>query len=217
MYTQLFKSVFTDRDLGKMNERKFRGFMRFLRGYKDNYKALDDAYDTLVIENNSLSQSFDDLEVSFNTLSGQYTALQTAFNTLDNTFKLLNGVKFTGYNAELPTNIDTSEMTDMSAMFLNGGAALSIPLLDMTTVTNTTGMFTGCTSLVTANLKGLKQGIDLSPCIALSKESMLYIINNAQTVTAETIIVYADVLALLTPEEIAVGTAKGWTIQSPAT
>ena len=46
MYTQLFKSVFTDRDLDKMNERKFRGFMRFLRGYKDNYKALEIAVGT---------------------------------------------------------------------------------------------------------------------------------------------------------------------------
>lgn len=83
---------------------------------------------------------------------------------------------------------------------------------------NPSNTFLNCSLLETVNLKGLaRNGLDLSPCTALSHDSLMYLINNAvdksgQTGTWEIKLGQTN-LDKLTAEEIAIATAKGWTLQ----
>lgn len=49
------------------------------------------------------------------------------------------------------------------------------------------GTFAGCTSLAEVRIKGLKTSINLSACQSLSMESIRYLVENAQTVTGQSI------------------------------
>ena len=64
---------------------------------------------------------------------------------------------------------------------------MSIPQLDTSNVTNMNNMFYYCHSLVTVNLKNVKLAYDLSNATKLSKESLLYLINNEAATSAITI------------------------------
>ena len=134
--------------------------------------------------------------------------------------------------------LDTSQVTEMSSMFRNSGL-VTLPALntarlsttssmfntctnlkevlglDMTRVTATDTMFMSCSNLETCYLKGLKNHISLGDSPKLSKESVLYLFNNAQTVSStKTISLHADVFAKLTDAEIATATEKGFSVIS---
>lgn len=49
------------------------------------------------------------------------------------------------------------------------------------------GTFAGCTSLAEVRIKGLKTSINLADCQSLSMESIRYLVENAQTVTGQSI------------------------------
>ena len=83
--------------------------------------------------------------------------------------------------------IDTSSKTNMSSMFSNCNSLVSIPQLDMQNVTNESNMFYYCFSLVTANLKNVKLAYMLNQSALLSKDSLLYLINNEAATSAITI------------------------------
>ena len=53
--------------------------------------------------------------------------------------------------------------------------------------TDYTSVFKGCTSLEEVRIKGLKASLDLSACANLSMESVRYLVENAQTVTSQSI------------------------------
>ena len=83
--------------------------------------------------------------------------------------------------------LDTSSVTSMNSMFSSCYSLTSIPHLDTSKVTSMDNMFSSCYSLTTANLKGVAEALQLNSSALLSKESLLYIINNEATTSAITI------------------------------
>ena len=83
--------------------------------------------------------------------------------------------------------IDTSTMTDMNSMFYYCYSLVAIPQLDTQNVTNMGNMFSNCSSLTCTNIKNAKLAYDLSGAKLLSKESLLYLINNEAATSAITI------------------------------
>jgi hypothetical protein len=79
-------------------------------------------------------------------------------------------------------------------------------------------MFHNCYSLVYVYLKNIKKECIINKSDILSKESLLYIINNLYDLTAnglggQTLNIGSTNIAKLTADEIAIGTNKGWTIK----
>ena len=83
--------------------------------------------------------------------------------------------------------LNTSNVTDMNYMFYNCRPLTHIPLLDTSKVARMNGMFDNCNSLTTANLKNAKLAVSMKNSALLSKESLLYIINNEAATSAITI------------------------------
>lgn len=98
---------------------------------------------------------------------------------------------------------------------------------DISDANNLNYMFLGCSALVNLKLKNIggysgnsadALTLDLTPCAALSKESVLYLFNNAfdraaaEYTSAFTIKLNATTKALLTEDEIAIATNKGFTV-----
>lgn len=88
-------------------------------------------------------------------------------------------------------------------------------VLDVSTTTTTTYAFKDCTALTNCYLRGLRTGISFEFNPALSKDSVLFLFENAQAVdTAQSITLHADVFGQLSAEEIAVATEKGFSVVS---
>lgn len=83
--------------------------------------------------------------------------------------------------------IDTSGKTSMNRMFYRCYSLVSIPQLDTSSITSTSYKLEYCYSLTYANLKGVKLAIPLNYATKLSKDSLLYIINNEAATSAITI------------------------------
>jgi hypothetical protein len=71
---------------------------------------------------------------------------------------------------------------------------------------------TTCPALTTLKVSGLHLDTNLSTLTTLNHESLVYIINNAKTVTGKTLTLGAVNLAKLTDAEKKVATDKGWTL-----
>ena len=121
--------------------------------------------------------------------------------------------------------LDTSKVIDMGFMFYNCTSLTSLPTIDAGRVRDVEAMFYYCTSLT--DIKGLSNlgmygnltGTDalFKDCDKLTYESILNVINNLyDRATAGysvlTLQVPKNVLALLSDEDIAIATDKGWTI-----
>ena len=83
--------------------------------------------------------------------------------------------------------LDTSGVTSMSYMFNYCYSLTTIPQLDTSRVTDMSNMFYNCYSLTTANLKNVKLAYQLNSSALLSKDSLLYLINNEAATSAITI------------------------------
>ena len=83
--------------------------------------------------------------------------------------------------------LDTSSVTDMSSMFYGCYSLVSIPQLDTSSVTSMSSMFSDCYSLTHINLKSAALAYQLNHSTLLSKESLLYLINNEAATSAITI------------------------------
>ena len=130
------------------------------------------------------------------------------------------------YNCELLTIIpqfNTSSLTSANAMFSHCTKLTSVPLLDFSSVTDVGGfyfydsMFWGCSSLTTlGGFKGLKVNLDLHYSPLLTIESIVNVINAAADMSSEpqTLTLHKDVFNILTEEQIATASAKGWNIAS---
>lgn len=110
--------------------------------------------------------------------------------------------------------LNTSKSTSFANMFNGCSALREISSLDaLSVVTINAATFNNCVSLETCNIKNLKTSLPMSNCSALSKESVLYIFENAQTVTSAcTITLHANVFAQFTDDEIAIATEKGFSV-----
>ena len=83
--------------------------------------------------------------------------------------------------------LDTSNVTSIKGMFLNCYSLTSIPQLDTSNVTSMLNMFQNCYSLTNVNLKNVKLAYQLNNSTFLSKDSILYLINNEASTSAITI------------------------------
>lgn len=121
--------------------------------------------------------------------------------------------------------IDAPLVTDISYMFYDCPNLTSIPLLDCSNVTNMNNIFDSNKSLV--DIKGFKNlgmaqdfkttTIYLNPAPIINHESVMNVINNLYDRAAAgyyiiTIKLHANSLALLSDNEIAIATNKGWII-----
>ena len=84
--------------------------------------------------------------------------------------------------------LDTAKVTNMSYMFNSCVSLVAIPQLDTAKLTMATdSMFYFCYSLTTVNLKNVNKTYQLNNSALLSKESLLYLINNEAATSAITI------------------------------
>lgn len=83
--------------------------------------------------------------------------------------------------------LDTAKVMNMGYMFSGCHSIVSIPQLDTANVTKMSSMFSNCYSLVAANIKNAKNAYQLNKSALLSKESLLYLINNEAAPSAITI------------------------------
>ena len=83
--------------------------------------------------------------------------------------------------------LDTSKVSNMSNTFSACYSLTAIPQLDTSNVKNMSYAFGNCCSLTHAYLKNVKLAYDLSAVNLLSKDSLLYIINNEVATSAITI------------------------------
>ena len=93
----------------------------------------------------------------------------------------------TCYSLTSISQLNTSNVIDMSNMFYNCNSLTSIPQLDTSNVTSMSSMFYNCNSLTHANLKNVKLAYQLNYSALLSKDSLLYLINNEAATSAVTI------------------------------
>lgn len=83
--------------------------------------------------------------------------------------------------------LETSKVTNIDMMFYSCQSLVSVAQLDTSSVPSVNAMFFGCNSLTHANLKNAKLAYDLSYAKLLSKESLLYLINNEAATSSITI------------------------------
>ena len=116
------------------------------------------------------------------------------------------------------SNFDTSAVTSMSHMFNSCSALTTLDLsnFDTSAVTSMSYMFNGCTKLttVTGTISGIATFLSLSSCPLTNESAMVFINGLAEVTTAQTITFSATTYATLTEEQVAVATAKGWTVAS---
>ena len=107
--------------------------------------------------------------------------------------------------------------TSIAGLFYDCTQLLQCPCIDMTYVTFIYKMFYGCSSLqllYKGGLKNLKCDCDLSPCTALTHDSLVDLFNVIATVSGNTTLTLGETnLAKLTDEEKAIATGKGWTLK----
>lgn len=134
---------------------------------------------------------------------------------------------FRGTSITSLPQLNTSEANDMSYAFNNCRSLTTIPQLDFGKVKNFIFMFTGCTALTTLGgfinlgkaLNSAQQVFDLSASSVLTYQSIMNVINNLAApdntaITGTTLQLSAASYALLSADDIAIATAKNWTVTS---
>ena len=120
---------------------------------------------------------------------------------------------------------NTNNIKNLGFLFYNCKKITTIDLssFDLANVTNMVNMFYSCTALTDLQLPDLGHNqscteLDLSTCSALTKDSILFLFNNAFDratagyTTAFTIKLNATTKALLSEDELAIATNKGFTV-----
>lgn len=106
--------------------------------------------------------------------------------------------------------LDTSNVTDMREMFSNCSNLTTIPALDASKA-SVFDAFYKCTSLTSIGLYGFTSSIDISQT-ALGHDAIVALLNQAGTAYdgSQKITMGSAKLALLSEEEKAIATNKGW-------
>ena len=150
-------------------------------------------------------------------LSGWNTSKVTDMGSMFYYCSGLTSIDLSGWN--------TSKVTDMDGMFYNCTYLRSIDLSSFSLIscTKVTDIFRFDINLANLQLPDLghnqdSTSLDLSTCSKLTKDSILYLFNNAFDRTAAgytkafTIKLNATTKALLSEDEIAIATNKGFTV-----
>jgi len=115
-------------------------------------------------------------------------------------------------------DLNTPLLSDVSEAFYNCSSLKVIPAWDFTNVVNnaavpTTNTFYGCSSLEEVHIKNITQNFNFSASTQFTRDALNEIIGNLVDVGASrTLTIGATNLAKLTTDDIAVATAKGWTL-----
>lgn len=139
------------------------------------------------------------------------TSIYVECGTYNGNFKISNA-----YKAKLITI--KGYFTTFNGMFSNDSSLETAYIPDLSNVTNIDYCFSFCSKLVNLYIDGRMPNISLSnlftkTCDALSRDSLMRVIDALPTTTnGYTLGLGATNIAKLTNEEIAVATAKGWTI-----
>ena len=108
---------------------------------------------------------------------------------------------------------DTSKVTGMGYMFCYCPSLITVPQFDTSKVTDMGYMFYDCSAITEIHMKNMSVSFDLHHCIKMEREALLEVINNLATVTStRTLTMGSTLKAKLTDDDIAIATAKGWTI-----
>ena len=107
--------------------------------------------------------------------------------------------------------LDTSKVTNMSFMFYGCYALTSIPQLDTSKVTDMSEIFSGCNKLTSIGVYGFTRSVNISST-ALGHDAIVAFLNQAGTAynSSQKITMGSTKLALLSDEEKAIATNKGW-------
>ena len=150
---------------------------------------------------------------NFNNMFSYGTVLQT-FPLFDTT----NGTDFNSmfsncYALQKVPLFNTSKGINFSGMFATCISLQKVPLFDTSQGSGLNNMFYNCSALFQASCSGTKNSISYSSC-KLSRNALVDIFNNlASGVVAKTITITNNWGALLlTEEERAIATGKGWMI-----
>ncbi len=120
------------------------------------------------------------------------------------------------YNCNKLTTIpklDTSKVTTMESMFTNCKALTNVPALDVSKCNSFNSTFYNCTSLTSIGIYGFTRSIYISNT-ALEHDAIVAFLNQAGTAydSSQKITMGSTKLALLSDEEKAIATNKGWTL-----
>ena len=109
--------------------------------------------------------------------------------------------------------LNTSNATNMSRMFEFCRNLISIPALDASKATNLEYVINGCNKLGSIGVYGFRYSINIT-YTALGHDAIVAFLNQAGTAynSSQKITMGADKLALLSDEEKAIATNKGWTL-----
>ena len=99
----------------------------------------------------------------------------------------MTGMFYCCYSLASIPPLDTGNVKYMLDMFSRCYSLVSIPQLDTSNVTSMNGAFNYCRSLTHINLKNAALSCQLNNSALLSKESLLYLINNETATSAITI------------------------------
>lgn len=125
------------------------------------------------------------------------------------------------YALETIPELNTSNAVSVESMFSMCPKIDNLPLLDFTNVANASNFlgYNWDTNMAITNLAGfhnLRINFDVSNCINLTAESLMNVINQALDLTVGglmcTLTLGTTNVEKLTEEQIAIATAKGWTI-----
>lgn len=109
--------------------------------------------------------------------------------------------------------LNTAKVTNMGSMFSGDTNLESVPAFDAINVTNLRYAFNGCSSLTKVSLRNIQASIDISASTLFTRENLLEVINNLQTVKQSKNLTIGSVnISKLTADDIAIATNKGWNI-----
>ena len=109
--------------------------------------------------------------------------------------------------------LNTLNVTNIAYMFGGCSSLTSIPQLDTSKAGNAYGIFNNCTNLTSIGIYGFTCSIDISKT-ALEHDAIVAFLNQAGTAynSSQKITMGSAKLALLSDEEKAIATNKGWTL-----
>ena len=109
--------------------------------------------------------------------------------------------------------LNTSRCTDFTNAFYGCSKLIAVPELDASKAIGLSGVFANCTSLTSIGMYGFTRSLDISST-ALEHDALVAFLNQAGTAhnSSKKITMGSAKLALLSDEEKAVATNKGWTL-----
>lgn len=189
-----------------------------------------------IISAETMFDSCSNLTTIAQLIFGSLTNTKSMFNMcqeltavpLFNTSKVLNAESMFGYCYKIKTipQFDFSSVTNVSAMFKSAINLQSLPLLDFGNVTNISQFFASTNKKDLTDLGGFKNlkidwkdNYGLVLCPNLTYQSVINVITNlydfrgnGDTTTTKTLKLNTNSMALLSDDDKAIATNKGWTL-----